>query len=59
MNHITLLGSEAVERAGSAMRQSADEMQRAASTFEAAAERLTRAMEDHACRIEEAMKEKS
>ena len=38
MNHITLLGYEQVERAGSAMRQAADEMQRAASTFEAAAE---------------------
>lgn len=50
-DYITLLGSEAVERAAQSMRESAIEMQRAASAFDSAVDRHIRAMEDFASRM--------
>lgn len=50
--YMTLLGSEDVSRAGSAMRSAAEEMNRAAGYMDSVADRLIRALDDHATRLE-------
>lgn len=56
-DYVTLMGSEDVSRAGHNMVHAAEAMQRAVSQFESVAERLMRALDDHATRIENAEKE--
>lgn len=56
-DYMTLLGAEDVSRAGHNMEHAAEIMQRAASQFEATVERLIRALDDHATRIENAAQE--
>lgn len=57
-DYVTLMGSEDVSRAGHNMTHAAEAMQRAASQFESVAERLIRALDDHAMRIENAIQER-
>ena len=54
--YITLLGAEDVQRAGSAMRSAAEDIQRAVANFDETVFRLTRALEEHANRVEAALK---
>lgn len=51
-DYITLLGAEQVQRAASQMDGAASEMTRAANTFDCAVDRLIRAMQEHADRME-------
>lgn len=51
MNTLHLIGSEAVERAGCNISSAAEQISRAASTFECTAERLIRSLDDHAMRV--------
>lgn len=51
MNTVHLIGSEEVSRAGNNISGAAEQMQRAASSFECSAERLTRSLDDHAMRL--------
>ena len=53
--YVTLLGAEQVASAASTMVRAADDMQRAASQFDQVTERLVRALEEHASRIEAVM----
>lgn len=50
MNTMHLIGSEDVARAGHNISGAAEQMQRAASTFECSAERLIRSLDDHVMR---------
>ncbi len=52
--HITLLGAEEVARAGSTMQSAAESMQRAAASFQESVDRHIRAMEDFAIRMADA-----
>lgn len=53
-DHILLMGSEDVSRAGSNIAQAATEISRAAGTFDNVVDRLVQAMREHAERIEAA-----
>lgn len=53
-DYVTLVGAEEVARAGHNMRAAADEMQRAANQINETIERFTRALDEHAARIEAA-----
>lgn len=53
-DHITLLGAELVGRAGYNMQAAAERIERAVMTFDGAVDRLVRALDDHATRIEQA-----
>lgn len=55
-NYTHLIGAEEVGRAGYAMRDAASAMQSAASSFSSDVDRLVRALDDHASRME-ALKE--
>lgn len=52
--YVTLLGAEQVQAAANRMASAADDMQRAASSISESVERLVRALDDHAIRIEAA-----
>jgi hypothetical protein len=56
-DYVTLIGSEDVSRAGHNMVHASDAMQRAILQFESVAERLIRALDDHATRVENAAKD--
>jgi hypothetical protein len=53
-DYVTLVGAEDVRRAGQNMSQAADEMLRAANQINDTVERLIRALDEHAARIEAA-----
>lgn len=53
--HMTLLGAEEVSRAASRMHDAAEQMQRAAMNIDGSVDRLVRALEDHAARVEAAV----
>lgn len=55
--YIHLIGSEEVSRAGVNMSHAAESMQRSVQQFDFSVDRLQRILEEHAQRIEEAMKE--
>lgn len=58
--YVTLLGAEQVQSAAFQMSRAADQMQSAASGFDASVDRLCRSMEDYIIRFEacvEALKE--
>lgn len=57
--YVHLIGVEQIQSAANAMRSSADDMKRAADNFDQSVYRLTQALNDHAQRIEEAMRQKS
>lgn len=59
MEYIHLIGVEQIQSAANAMRSSADEMKRAADNFDESVRRLILAMNEHANRVEEAMRQKS
>ena len=54
-DHITLLGAEQVQSAGSRMASAADDMRIAANTFGDHIDRMVRALDEHAVRIEAAV----
>lgn len=56
--YVHLIGAEDVSRAGFNMQHAADEMTRSANLFSEVAERLMRALDEHASRIEAAMEVK-
>ena len=56
-DYITLLGAEQVQSASTRMGTAADDMRAAANTFGDHVDRLIRAMEEHACRIENAARD--
>ena len=58
MEYVHLMGAEDVQRAGSSIREAAQQMQYAASQFNSDIERMIRALEEHAYRIEQAMEKK-
>lgn len=53
-DYMTLLGSEQVQSAGRAIASAADTISSAMSSFDSSVDRLIRAMEEHASRIENA-----
>jgi hypothetical protein len=53
-DYVTLLGAEQVASAGQYMRGAANDMERAANTISASVDRLIRALEEHATRVEAA-----
>lgn len=55
-SYTTLIGAEDVSRAGYTMRDAASTMQQAASSFSNDVDRMVRALDDHASRME-ALKE--
>lgn len=55
-DYITLLGSEDVARAARQMDEAADTMRRAANTIDEAISRLALLLDEHANRIEAAIK---
>jgi hypothetical protein len=57
MDFVSLLGSEDVARAGYAMRDAADSINRAASNFQATLEQHQRFMEDWLQRLEQILRE--
>lgn len=58
MDHVLLIGADDVRSAGNTISSAADTMRQAASTFDGAVDRLVRALDDHATRIEQAMESK-
>lgn len=57
-DYMTLLGSEEVSRAGHNMKHAASEMASAAQYMDSVADRLIRALDDHATRLERLHEEK-
>lgn len=57
MDHVLLIGTEDVRIAGRSMQDAADRIERAAASIADSNERLMRALEDHATRIEDTAKE--
>jgi hypothetical protein len=57
-DYITLMGAEDVRRAASTISEAADKMARVAGEFGYVADRLIRALDEHATRIEQASAEK-
>ena len=55
-DYVTLLGAEQVQSAGARMASAADDMQRAASSISESVERLIRALDEHASRVENSMR---
>jgi hypothetical protein len=53
--YMTLMGAEQVQRAGSSMATAAEKMEAAAGSISWSVDRLVRALEEHAQRIEAAM----
>lgn len=53
-DYMTLIGAEDVQRAGGRMASAAEDMQRAANIISESVDRLIRALDDHAIRIEAA-----
>jgi hypothetical protein len=56
VDYTTLLGAEGVERAGRNMQSAAEHFDRCMFNFDAAVDRLIRALDEHASRIEAAIK---
>lgn len=59
MDYIHLMGSEDVSRAGSAMREAANEMRRAASEIESALQQHRIFMDEWISRFEQALEQKA
>lgn len=53
-NYVTLLGAEQVQSAGRAIDTAAETMVRAAASFSDSVDRLARALDEHATRVEAA-----
>jgi hypothetical protein len=56
MEYMTLMGAEQVQNAACTMRNAADSFSSSVGSFSYEVDRLIHAMEEHSCRIEEAMK---
>lgn len=56
MEYMTLMGAEQVQNAACTMRNAADQFSSSVGSFGDQVDRLIRAMDEHALRIEEAMK---
>jgi hypothetical protein len=56
MEYMTLMGAEQVQSAACTMRNAADQFSSSVGSFGDQIDRLIRAMDEHAYRIEEAMK---
>jgi len=57
MEYMSLMGSEQVQSAGRQIADAAEQIQRAASHFEFCVDRLIRALDEHAQRIEDVTKD--
>lgn len=55
-DYMTLLGAEQVQSAANCMVSAADDMQRTASSISESVDRMVRALDEHAIRIEDAMR---